>query len=434
MIRPRLLLVLVLLPLLAACAVNPVTGKNELALFAVSPEEEIGLGQKAFPQAVQQMGGAYPDAALARYVEQVGLGIARFSERPELPWQFQVVNDSAPNAFALPGGKIAITRGLLVNLQSEAELAAVLGHEIGHVTARHSVAGMQRGTLLNVGLAVLAGATEQSTYGILAQQAGSLAASLLDKTYSREQERESDRLGIDYMVKAGYDPQGALQLQEFFFRQLEGGSQGNWLAGMFRTHPFSAERLADCRSYIAQSHAATLGNPRYRLQPKPLLAATERLRGLNRAYALYDEAQQLERSGDPRRALAVYQQAAALAPEESLILTGLGMASLQAKDLAAANQHLGKAIKLDGRYYQARLGLGYVLLQQGEVARAVGELEASMQLLPTLQGGYLLGEGYEKSGRRAQALEQYRAVAAADPDGQLGKSAAQRLQALETRQ
>ena len=412
--------------LLTACVANPVTGKNELALFAVSADEEIGIGQKTFPQAVQQMGGEFGDVALARYVERVGLGLAKLSERPELPWQFRVVNDSSPNAFALPGGHIAITRGLLAELHSEAELAAVLGHEIGHVTARHAVAGLQRGTLLNLGLSVLAGATRQSAYGVLAQQAGTLAADLLDKRYSREQERESDRLGIDYMVKAGYDPRGAVQLQEFFYRQLEGGAQGNWLEGMFRSHPFSAERLTANRDYIAQRYPGAAG----RLEERAFLAASEHLRGLKGAYARYDQAQALERKGDLHAAVTTYLQAATAGPDEALILTGLGMAYLRSGDPASARQHLVRAVKLDGRYFQSRLGLGYAYLQQSAPAPAVQELEAGQKLLPTLQGALLLGEAYEKNNRREAAVEEYRAVVNADAQGQLGRLAADRLRSL----
>lgn len=425
----RLSLLLLPVSFLAACATNPVTGRSELALVSVSAEEEVGIGQKTFPQAVQQMGGEYPDPALQRYVEQVGSGLARVSERPELPWQFRVVNDSSPNAFALPGGHIAITRGLLVNLGSEAELAAVLGHEVAHVTARHAVAGLQRGSLLNLGLTVLAGATQGASYGVLAQQAGALAAELLDKRYSRDQERESDRLGIDYMVKAGYDPRGAVQLQEFFHRQLEGGSRGGWLEGMFRSHPFSVERLAANRGYIEQRYPATAAEQE-RLRAKAFLAATERLRGLKEAYAHFDEARGLERRGELRAAVAAYLRAAAAGPDETAILTGLGMAYLRSEDLAAARLHLARAVKLDGRHYLPRLGLGYVHLQQGDVVPATAELEASQRLLPTQQGALLLGEAYEKAKRREAAIEQYRAVVAADPDGKNGRLAADRLRML----
>ncbi|HAD03972.1 MAG TPA: peptidase M48 [Desulfuromonas sp.] len=427
----------ILLPgllLVASCTINPVTGKDELALFAVSSDEEVGIGRKTFPQAVQQMGGVYPDAELNRYVQEVGGSLARLSERPELPWEFRVVNDSSPNAFALPGGFIAITRGLLVNLESEAALAAVLGHEIGHVTARHAVSGMQRGVLFDLGLTLLSGATGETGYGPVAQQAGALAADLLDKSYSREQERESDRLGIDYMVKARYSPQGAVQLQEFFSAKLEAGNQNSWLAGMFRTHPFSAERLRQNRLYLQEKYPGAVSDARYRLEAKGFLAATAKLRGTVAGYQLYDQALALEAKGDLRQAIVTYLQAATAAPDEALILTGLGMAYLKSDDIPSARLHLAKAVRLDGSYYQSRMGLGYALLQQKEAARAVAELEASIKLLPTLQGTYLLAEGYELSGRRDEALQNYRTVAKAAPESKLGRAAAGKLQALGGRQ
>jgi predicted Zn-dependent protease len=435
MLRLLRTLVIFLLPLLilaglAGCAVNPATGRSELALIPVSTSQEIAIGEKSFPQAVQQMGGEYPDARLAAYVNQVGLRLGRGSQRPELPYQFKVVNDSTPNAFALPGGFIAITRGLLINMDNEAQLAAILGHEIGHVTARHSVQGIQRGALLNVALSVLSGVTGETAYGPLAQQAGELSAALLDRSYSREQERESDLLGIDYMVQAAYDPQGAVQVQEFFYRQIEGGANPMWLSGIFRTHPFSKERMQDNDEYIRTRYAQTLNNPNYVLRPETLQSATARLRQSRKGYELYDEARKLEEAGNLSQAVSVYLQAAAAAPDESLILTGLGMAYLKAEDAGSARVHLARAVQLDGNYYLSRMGLGYALLKKGDNPGAVRELEASMKLLPTLQGGYLLAEGYEKTGQPQKALELYRAVAQADPNGKLGRSAAERVRAL----
>lgn len=417
--------------LLGGCATNPVTGRSELALMAMNEQQEIDLGRKTYPQVLQKMGGTFQDPALEQYVNQVGQRLAKISHRPALPYQFKVVNDSAPNAFALPGGPIAISRGLLVGLDSEAELAAVLGHEIGHVTARHSLQGMQRGSLLGLGVAVVSGATGQTAYGPLARQASQLAASLLDSTYSREQESESDRLGIDYMVRAGYNPLGAVQLQEYFYRQVEKGASPDWLTGLFRTHPFSKDRMDANRNYVETHYDAATRGGSHQFAAEPLRQATERLRTLQPGYELYDQARQQERKGDLNGAIATYLQAAARAPDQALILTGLGMAYLKADDNRSARQHLARAVQLDGDYYQSRLGLGYLELEQNQLASAVVHLEKSMQLLPTGQAAYLLGEGYEKQGKKEQALELYRAVAQADPNGQLGRSAAARAAALE---
>jgi predicted Zn-dependent protease len=417
-------------PFLSGCAVNPATGKRELAVVPISTSQEVAIGEKTFPQAIQQMGGEYDNPALAAYVEQVGQRLARVSHRPELSYRFKVVNDSAPNAFALPGGFIAISRGLMVGLENEAQLAAVLGHEVGHVTARHSVQGLQRGAMFNVALSVLGGVTGETGYGPLAQQAGQLTASLLDRSYSREQESESDRLGIDYMVKAGYSPLGAIQLQEFFSRQMEGGTEPTWLAGIFRTHPFSKDRLIANEAYARATYPQALSGPKYVLSPQPYQAAVAGLHETRKGYELFDQAGRLEKAGNTGQAIALYLQAAAAAPDESMILTGLGMAYLRAEDPRSARTHLARAVQLNGSYYLSRMGLGYAYLQQGDVKRSVQELETSMKLLPTLQGGYLLAEGYEKTGERQKALDLYRGVAEADPQGKLGRAAAERAQAL----
>jgi predicted Zn-dependent protease len=272
--------------------------------------------------------------------------------------------------------------------------------------------------------------TGDTAYGPLAQQAGELSAALLDRSYSRDQERESDLLGIDYMVQAAYNPQGAVQVQEFFYRQMEGGAEPMWLSGLFRTHPFSKERMLANDEYIRSRYAQTLNNPNYVLRPDTFQAAVAPLLKSRKGYELYDQAQKLEEAGNLSQAVAVYQQAAAAAPDESLILTGLGMAYLKAENADSAMQHLKRAVQLDGNYYLSRMGLGYALLKKGDNPSAVRELETSMKLLPTMQGGYLLAEGYEKTGQPQKALELYRAIAQADPNGKMGRSAAERVRAL----
>ncbi len=154
----RTSLPLVLLPLLAlgaasaaGCAKNPVTGKRQLAL--ISESQEVELGQQARAESVAAL-GLYDDPALQQYVSGLGMAIAKRSQRPELPWSFEVVDDASINAFALPGGPVFVTRGLLTHMNSEAELVAVLGHEVGHITARHAVNLISRQQLAQVGLGV----------------------------------------------------------------------------------------------------------------------------------------------------------------------------------------------------------------------------------------------------------------------------------------
>lgn len=234
----------------AACATNPVTGQRELALM--SEEQEIQLGRQSDAEIRKTM-GIYEDAALQRYIEQIGLKLAKASERPHLPWSFAVVDSPAINAFAVPGGFIYLTRGILPFLDSEAELAGVLGHEIGHVTARHSVAQYSRQTAAGLGLGVL---------GIFVpevQQAAPLAEAGLGALflkYGRDDEREADRLGVRYNAVNGWDPAGVAGMLNTLARldEASGSRRGvpNWLS----THPAPADRVQEAQTFIAEARAA----------------------------------------------------------------------------------------------------------------------------------------------------------------------------------
>jgi predicted Zn-dependent protease len=233
--------------LAAGCATNPVTGKRQLSL--ISEEEEIALGQQSKEQIIQQM-GAYPDPKVQAYVEAIGKRMAAQSERPNLPWSFTVIDDPVVNAFALPGGPIFVTRGILTHLNSEAELASVLGHEIGHVTARHSVDQMSKAQLAQFGLGVgmilrpeLAGVGQAAAAGL----------QLMFLKFGRDAEKQSDELGFKYMVAQGYDPREADDMFVTLKRSSEiagGGRVPEWTS----THP-DPENRAEAARQRAESVA-----------------------------------------------------------------------------------------------------------------------------------------------------------------------------------
>ena len=237
---------------LASCSTNPATGKSQVAL--ISEQQEIAMGKEADTQIQQQL-GLYADPELQAYVNRVGQKLAAASERPNLPWSFRVVDDPVVNAFALPGGFIYVTRGLLTHLTSEAELASVLGHEIGHVTGRHSVEQMSKAQLAQIGL--IAGAIFRpelaNQYGGLAQQ----GLQLLFLKHGRDDERQADDLGLRYMNQQSYDPREMppvfATLQRVSAQQqrqqgLQGGRIPNWLA----THPSEEERIRTISGKVAQ--------------------------------------------------------------------------------------------------------------------------------------------------------------------------------------
>ncbi len=230
----------------SACAVNPVTGKREFTMVSESQEIKLGTDNYGFMQ--QAGGGEYDvDPDLSEYVRGVGGRLVTASHRlavteRRLPYEFVVLNSSIPNAWALPGGKLAINRGLLTEISSEAELAAVLGHEIVHAAARHSAKQMERGTWLQIGVIGTAILTGDSGYSDLAVGGANVGAQLLSQSYGRSAELQSDEYGMRYMSEAGYDPQGAIALQETFVRLSESRAT-DWLSGLFASHPPSQERV-----------------------------------------------------------------------------------------------------------------------------------------------------------------------------------------------
>ncbi len=247
----RLALIAILSALAAgACATNPVTGKRELAL--ISESQEIAMGREADKEIVAAY-GLYPDDRLQQYLQDLGSRIAARTERPGLPWTFRVVDDAAVNAFALPGGFIYVTRGIMTHLNSEAELVTILGHEIGHVTARHSVNQMSKQQLAQIGLvAGMVLSPRVAQFGNLAQS----GLGILFLSFSRADESQSDELALKYMMAAGYDPREMVNV----FRMLEGVSQqagGGRLPQWLSSHPNPENREA----WAARAAAAVKADP-----------------------------------------------------------------------------------------------------------------------------------------------------------------------------
>jgi predicted Zn-dependent protease len=229
---------------LLSCATNPVTGKSELSL--VSESQEISMGQQYAVQ-VKQETGVYPDSAVQAYVSRLGLALARTTERPSLPWAFTVMDDPQVNAFALPGGPIFITRGILTHMNSEAELASVIGHEIGHVTARHSVQQMTRQQLTQIGL--VAGAIASSkvadNLGLISQVVG-----VLSLKYSRDDESQADGLGFRYALTNGYDVRKMVDM--FTVLQRVSATAGQRIPEWQSTHPDPGNRIEATERRIAK--------------------------------------------------------------------------------------------------------------------------------------------------------------------------------------
>ena len=229
--------------LIAACTINPATGKHQLTLM--SEAQEIQIGAQTHPEVLASL-GAYDDPEWQAYIQTLGSKIAVTSERPELDWTFTVLDDPVVNAMALPGGFVYVNRGILAYFNSEAELASVLGHEIGHVTARHSVEQMSRAQLAQLGLGVAAIASEEfRQYAGLASQ----GLGILFLKFGRDAENQSDTLGLRYMTGVGYDPAEMPKV----FATLDRVSQSQGLSGTpewLSTHPNPGNRIANINEQI----------------------------------------------------------------------------------------------------------------------------------------------------------------------------------------
>lgn len=245
--------------ILIGCVTNPVTGKRQFMLL--SEDDEIKIDQEHVPHQFSEDFGKMPLPEVNRYLDDMGQRIAATTHRPHMPYSFQAVNASHTNAYAFPGGTIACTRGILLGMESEAQLAGLLGHELAHVNARHSASRMSTGMLVNLALvgATIAVSARAEKYTELVTILGGLGAGLLLARYSRANERQADDLGMEYMVKSEYNPEGMIRLMQMLVD--ESGADPNALAVMFSTHPMSSERLRTARSAVQGRYAEAGGLP-----------------------------------------------------------------------------------------------------------------------------------------------------------------------------
>jgi predicted Zn-dependent protease len=257
------------------CATNPVTGKSDVVTMTAAQEVEIG--RKMHPQVLQQY-GRYSDEALQSYVNDIGQRIAKVSHRPDLQFTFTVLDSPEINAFALPGGYVYITRGIMAYLNSEAQLVAVLGHEVGHVTARHAVRQQSGATAAGVGATVIGILTGSGDLANVANMAGTA----LVRGYGRDMELEADAIGAEYLERMGYQPEAMIDVvrllknQEMLEVQIarQEGREPRVYHGVFSTHPDNDTRLKE-----VVSEARKAGGPA-EARPDGREAYLQRIAGL----------------------------------------------------------------------------------------------------------------------------------------------------------
>jgi predicted Zn-dependent protease len=367
----------------------------------------------------QSQGGEFIlDPELNAYVREVGSHLAEQARRKEqLNFEFAILNDSTPNAWALPGGKIVVNRGLLTELDSEAELAAVLGHEIVHADAAHGARAQSKGMLTQVGaiatMVILGSTVDSQAAREIGMMVPALGAQLLTQKYGRDAERESDEYGMLYMSEAGYDPQGAVELQETFLKLSEGRNQ-DWLSGLFASHPPSRERLENNRKTASGlPPGGDMGKERF-------LAETAYLRRVKPAYEAFDEANKAASEEKLELAQSKLDEAMAIEPRESLFLALQG-------DLHALNKKPDRALTSYRQAIDANPGFFYGYLRKGQVefkleefATARTDLSRSLDLMPTAEAHYLLGMMEKDAGRKDKAADHFKAAAQSESEsGQL---------------
>jgi predicted Zn-dependent protease len=363
---------------LPGCAVDPVTGEKTLML--VSESQEVAIDRESSPHQFSADFGASQDARLNAYLDQVGRRLASRSHRPGMPYSFRAVNATYVNAYAFPGGSIAATRGILTEIEDEAELAALLGHEIGHVNARHTAEQMSKGVLTQLavaGVGLAAQAYGGSQIASLAQDLGGIGAGALLAHYSRDNEREADALGLEYMSRAELNPAGMVGLMEIL--QTESRERPSAIELMFATHPMSDERLATARSAVEERYAGARSLPRQRERYQDETARLRQIKGAIEAMQRADGAMKRKQFS---RAEEDLRTALKQAPNDyaGLVMMAKAQVGLGHADRARAYSDKAKAIY--PREAQAHHVGAVAALMQRDYDGAYQDLDAYERLLP----------------------------------------------------
>jgi len=405
--------------LLVSCAVNPVTGKRELMF--VSESQEVRIGREAAPSLNWTYGGEFHDNALKQYLEGVVKRIWKASERPYLPFRFAIQNTSVPNAFALPG-YVAITRGLLAELDNEAQFAAVMGHEVGHVMARHTAKRITLGTLQQLGLVVGGVALAGKEGSDILLGLGAIGSSLLLLKYSREQELQADRLGVKYMAALGYDPYEAIRAHDRlkvavdgYLKRMGRKAGGNdLLSTILSTHPREEVRKEEMLDMIRRLPPYRIeGDGRHR---KRFLSAIEELRRINRIYFVYDRAVLLYNEDKLAEAEKELRRAISMNSRQAPFYNLYGMIRLKEERYSEAKEYFEEALKRDGGYQPAFYGLGMADLGLRRYGSAVERFTESLRLYPGHPGSnFGMGKSYFHLGRYREAVPHLRSFASRSP-------------------
>jgi predicted Zn-dependent protease len=387
----------------------------------VSEAQEVEIGREAAPSLNWSYGGEFNDPELKAYLEGIVRRIWEDSERPHLPLKFSVQNTSVPNAFALPG-YVAVTRGLLAELDDEAQFAAVMGHEVGHVMARHTARMLTQQTLQQIGLAVGGSVLSEGGGRDLILGIGALSSNLLLLKYSRDNELEADALGVKYMARLGYDPYQAMSAHErlqaavdnYLKRMGKEPQEDTFVSTLFSTHPRHEVRVEEIRQMIGQLPPYKIaGDGRSRGE---FMKKSRGLREINKAYFPYDRAAALYGEDRLDEAEEALKEALSMNSAQPPFWSLYGMVMLKRKLYAEADGYFRKALALDAGYQPAIYGTALVLTRQEKYQEALGEFRRSLDLYPSHPGS-LFGAGLNcfRLSRHSEAIPHLRDFARLAP-------------------
>ena len=408
---------------ISGCATDPVTGKSQLML--VSEQMEINIDKQNSPHQFSTDYGISQEAALNAYLKETGNRLAAISHRPGMPYSFQAVNATYVNAYAFPGGSIGITRGILLKLDDEAELASLLGHEIGHVNARHTAEQMSKGVLTQAllsGISLYAG-VQAPGYDQLVSQLGMLAAGALLASYSRDNEREADDLGMAYMVQARYGTGGFIGLMNML--NTISKHQMNTFEVLFATHPMSDERYETAVKTAQTRYASAKSRPVYRQR---YMDHTAKLRAIQGAVEEMQNGEKEMAKADYLRAEQHFKTALERAPEDYAGLCLMTKCKLAQKKDRDALTYAEKATQVYPGEAQARHLAGYTKIRLKQYDAAYADFNTYEEMLPGNPNTvFFKGLSLEGMGRPSAAAGQYQRYLQAVRQGRQAQYAYQRL-------